>query len=87
MQGEAVIPVGADGQVLRPAILGMDTRTGTQNDWLRRRFGARELFQMTGMPVHTINTLPKLLWLREHEPETWQNTRFFLLYEDFLIYT
>ena len=86
VQGEAVIPVGANGQILRPAILGMDMRTGAQNDWLRERFGARELFQMTGMPVHTINTLPKLLWLREHEPKIWQNTRRFFLYEDFLIF-
>jgi xylulokinase len=37
------------------------------------------------MPVHTINTLPKLLWLKEHEPELWGRAERFLLYEDFLI--
>lgn len=85
VQGEAVIPVDAAGRALRPAILGMDTRTGAQNDWLRERFGARYLFERTGMPVHTINTLPKLLWLREHEPELWDGADRFLLYEDFII--
>lgn len=85
VQGEAVIPVDGAGQALRPAVLGMDTRTREQNDWLRDSFGARALFDLTGMPVHTINTLPKLLWLRDHEPETWGAADQFLLYEDFLM--
>ncbi|GIK64675.1 MAG: xylulokinase [Chloroflexota bacterium] len=85
-QGEAVMPVNAQGQTLRPAILGMDTRTDAQNVWLRERFGAEHLFDLTGVPVHTINTLPKLLWLREHEPEIWSRADKFLLYEDFVIH-
>jgi xylulokinase len=85
VQGEAVIPVDESGRALRPAILGMDTRTGEQNAWIRERFGDREIFQRTGMPVHTINTLPKLLWLKQHEPDLWSKAHRFLLYEDFLI--
>jgi xylulokinase len=85
VQGEAVIPVDGEGRALRPAILGMDTRTGVENAWLAERFGAETLFQRTGMPVHTINTLPKLLWLQRHEPELWASASQFLLYEDFLL--
>ncbi len=85
VHGEAVTPVDADGRPLRPTILGMDTRTDAQNAWLRERFGARELFRKTGMPIHTINTLPKLLWIREHEPDVWAAADKFLLVEDFLI--
>lgn len=85
VQGEAVIPVDAGGQALRPAILGMDTRTGEQNAWLREEFGAERLFERTGMPVHTINTLPKLLWLKRHEPDLWARAERFLLYEDLFI--
>ena len=85
VQGEAVMPVDARGQALRPAILGMDTRTGEQNAWLRDKFGAEHLFERTGMPVHTINTLPKLLWLKQNEPDMWARAERFLLYEDFLI--
>lgn len=84
-QGEAIIPVGKTGEALRPAILGMDTRTAGQNDWLRERFGAEYLFRHTGMPVHTINTLPKLLWLKENESSLWAEAEQFLLYEDFII--
>lgn len=86
VQGEAVMPVDTKGRALRPAILGMDTRTEEQNAWLRQRFGARHLFERTGMPVHTINTLPKLLWLKQQEPELWARADRFLLYEDYLIH-
>jgi xylulokinase len=85
VQGEAIIPVDDDGQPLRPAILGMDTRTGAENAWLAERFGAEALFNRTGMPLHTINTLPKLLWLQRHEPEAWRTAHQFLLYEDFFL--
>ena len=84
-QGEAVIPVDAAGYALRPAILGMDTRTTSENRWLVDTFGAEELFRRTGMPVHTINTLPKLLWLKQHEPAIWRAAHQFLLYEDFFL--
>ncbi len=84
-QGEAVMPVDANGRALRHAILGMDTRTGAENQWLVEQFGAETLFARTGMPVHTINTLPKLLWLQRHESELWKQADQFLLYEDFFL--
>jgi len=84
-QGEAIIPVDEAGHPLRPAILGMDTRTGAENRWLIERFGAEELFARTGMPVHTVNTLPKMLWLQHNEPDLWHKADRFLLYEDFFL--
>ncbi len=86
VQGEAVAPVDELGKALRPMILGMDTRTDGQNRKLRETFAAGELFNHTGMPVHTSNTLPKLMWLKENEPQVWNNAARFLLYEDFIIY-
>ena len=85
VQGEAVMPVDKRGSALRPVILGMDSRTGEQNAWLCERFGSEHLFERTGMPVHTVNTLPKLLWLKQYEPDLWARAERFLLYEDFLI--
>jgi xylulokinase len=85
VHGEAVTPVDSAGRPLRPTILGMDTRTDAQNTWLRERFGPKAIFERTGMPVHTVNTLPKLLWIREHEPALWAQADRFLLVEDFLI--
>jgi xylulokinase len=85
VHGEAVTPVDKNGHPLRPTILGMDSRTAPQNDWLRERFGGEALFQRTGMVIHTVNTLPKLLWLKENEPDIWKAADKFLLVEDFLI--
>ena len=86
VQGEAVIPVDAQGHALRPAMLGMDARTYPQNDQLRKQFGAEWLFEHTGIPIHTINTLPKMLWLKQHETDIWHKATRFLLYEDFIIH-
>lgn len=85
VQGEAILPVDREGRALRPAILGMDMRTVEENRWLAERFGPDILFRRTGMPLHTVNTLPKLLWLKNHEPETWTRAHEFLLYEDFFL--
>lgn len=85
VQGEALIPVNQSGVALHRAILGMDTRTIKENEWLNVTIGGDALFQTTGMPLHTINTLPKLLWLKSNKPQLYQNTNQFLLYEDFFI--
>ncbi len=44
VHGEAVTPIDEIGRALRPTILGMDTRTGLQNDLLRERFGSESSF-------------------------------------------
>jgi xylulokinase len=85
VQGEATIPVDARGRALRPAILGMDTRTSAENEWLAHTFGAETLFQRTGIPMHTMNTITNLLWLQKHEPALWRRADRFLLYEDYFL--
>lgn len=86
VQGEAIIPVDKKGMALRHAILGMDTRTDTENRWLADNIGEENLFNQTGMPVHTVNTLPKMLWLRNNSPDIWKKANQFLLYEDFFLF-
>jgi xylulokinase len=85
VHGEAITPVDEGGRSIRPTILGMDARTWSQNDWLRERIGSEAIFARTGMPIHTINTLPKLMWIKENEPEVWKTANKFLLVEDFFI--
>ena len=85
VQGEAVIPVDPGGRPLRNAILGMDTRSTAENAWLAETFDPQVLFRRTGMPMHTINTLTKLLWLKRNEPTAWASAAQFLLYEDYFL--
>ena len=85
VQGEAVIPVDAKGRPVRHAILGMDTRSTTENEWLAKTFGPEALFERTGMPMHTMNTITKLLWLQQNEPRIWEGAAQWLLYEDYFL--
>jgi xylulokinase len=77
--------VDTKGKPLRTAILGVDTRTTEENSWLSETFGADVLFGKTGMPIHTMNTLTKLLWLKKNEPGIWERSEQFLLYEDYFL--
>jgi xylulokinase len=71
-------------QVLRPAIIWCDQRTQQECDWLNHVVGHERLIQLTCNPALTNFTLTKLLWVRNHEPDTWQRFRSFLLPKDYV---
>ena len=85
VQGEAIIPVGPDGAPIRNAILGMDTRTVEETHILGERFDPEVLFARTGMPMHTMNPITKLMWLQRREPMVWKQATQLLLYEDYFL--
>ncbi|MBE2237597.1 MAG: xylulokinase [Caldilineaceae bacterium] len=85
-QMHGLVLLDADGQVLRPAILWNDQRTGAQCDEIRRRLGKARLIEITGNDALTGFTAPKILWVQKHEPEVWQRTRHILLPKDYVRY-
>jgi len=85
VQGDAIIPLDAEGVPVHPAVLGMDYRCAPQADACGRQFGAEALFERTGMRPHPINALCKVLWLREQRPEAWARTRRITTYADFIL--
>jgi xylulokinase len=74
----------AEGNVIRPAILWNDQRTGPECDEIRRRVGRQKLIEITGNDALTGFTAPKLLWVQNHEPENWARVRHVLLPKDFV---
>lgn len=72
------------GEVLRPAILWNDQRTGAQCDEIRARLGQTRLIEVTGNDALTGFTAPKILWVREHEPELYAYARHVLLPKDYV---
>jgi xylulokinase len=73
----------AKQQVIRPAILWNDQRTGEQCEEITRRAGGRaKLIEMVANPALTGFTAPKLLWLRKHEPKHYDRLRHLLLPKD-----
>jgi xylulokinase len=78
--------VALDGRdrPLRPAILWNDGRTQQQCDEIEARVGRERLVELTGNRALAGFTAPKLLWLREHEPEVYAEIRAILLPKDYV---
>jgi xylulokinase len=66
-QGCAVTLVDAQGEVLHPAIIWMDSRAEPQCEALRKRSGAA-ILRINGKSPAPYNADPVLLWLQEHLP-------------------
>jgi xylulokinase len=83
-QMHGLVALGADEQVLRPAILWNDQRTEAECAEIESRIGLDRLIELTGNRALTGFTAPKLLWLRRNEPETWERIRHILLPKDYV---
>ena len=71
-------------EVLRPALIWCDGRTDEQCHAITEKVGAERLIELVANPALTGFTLPKLLWVREHEPELWARVRTILLPKDYV---
>ncbi len=74
------------GNVLRPAILWNDQRTQKQCDEIHARIGKERFIQITGNVALTGFTAPKILWVKENEPEVYANAKHVLLPKDYIRY-
>ena len=72
------------GQVVRPALIWCDVRTGPQCRAITEKIGADRLIQLTCNPALPNFTLTKFLWVREHEPENWKRVRYVMLPKDYV---
>ena len=92
--GDDVVAIGLTGQmhglvllddrddVLRPAILWNDQRTAAECDVIRETIGRERLIEITGNDALTGFTAPKIVWVRDHEPDTWRRVAHILLPKD-----
>ena len=85
-QMHGLVLLDADGDVIRPAILWNDQRTAAECDAIRAAIGPRRLVEITGNDALTGFTAPKLLWVRDHEPEAWARVAHVLLPKDYVRY-
>ena len=83
-QMHGAVLLDAHDEPLRPAILWNDGRSAAQCDLIRDLVGADRLIELTGNDALTGFTAPKLLWVREHEPTTWERVAHVLLPKDFV---
>ena len=72
--------------VIRPAILWNDGRTEKQTKYLNEVIGKEKLSKYTGNIAFAGFTAPKILWMREHEPENFARISKIMLPKDYLAY-
>jgi len=83
-QMHGLVLLDGAGEVLRPAILWNDQRTAGQCDAIRAAIGRTHLIEVTGNDALTGFTAPKILWVRDAEPEVYRRTRSVLLPKDYV---
>ncbi len=74
----------AKGEAIRPTILWCDQRTQAQCDWITETVGQETVVAETCNPILTGFQAPKIIWLRDNEPENYARVRKVLLPKDYI---
>jgi len=85
-QMHGLVVLDEDDQVIRPAILWNDGRTTKETDYLNQVIGKEKLSQYTANIAFAGFTAPKILWMKENEPENYARIRRIMLPKDYLAY-
>lgn len=85
-QMHGLVILDEENQIIRPAILWCDQRTQKECDYLNQKVGLEKLVGWVGNQALTGFTAPKLLWLKEHEPENFKRIRKIMLPKDYIQY-
>ncbi|MDH3730516.1 MAG: xylulokinase [Acidimicrobiia bacterium] len=83
-QMHGLVLLDSADRVLRPAILWNDQRTAAECDEIRAAIGRERLIAVTGNDALAGFTAPKILWVRNNEPEIYARAAHFLLPKDYL---
>lgn len=85
--GPCLLPVDSHDRPLRNAILyGIDTRASAQVIELTARYGDAAILKRGGASLSSQAIGPKLLWLRQNEPELWNQTRRFYMASSWIVH-
>lgn len=81
-QMHGLVALDKEGHPVRHAILWNDTRNSEQCKQIRSVYGER----LNGNPILEGFTLPKMMWVRAHEPKLWNKVEVFVLPKDYVRY-
>lgn len=84
-QRETIVPVDRDLKPLRRAIVWQDRRTVSQCNWIKENLGEDVVYNITGLTVDPYFSTPKIMWIKEHEPNIYEETHKFLLVHDYIV--
>ena len=82
----AALPVDKNGNPLRRAMIWLDRRAEKQAEWMKKSLGEDKLINVNGNPVDPAYITPKMLWIKENEPEIYKNTYKFLQSNSYIVF-
>ncbi|MBS1565619.1 MAG: gluconokinase, partial [Bacteroidetes bacterium] len=82
----SLIAVDKNGRPLTPCIIWADNRAAAIAEGLRNTDTGNRFYQATGVPIHAMSPLCKLLWLKAHEPEIFNSAFKFAGIKEYLFY-
>ncbi len=85
-QMHGLVILDENDEVIRPAILWNDGRTQKQVDYLNNEIGKDKLSEYTANIAFAGFTAPKILWVKENEPENFKRIKKIMLPKDYLAY-
>ncbi|MCI9197157.1 MAG: xylulokinase [Lachnospiraceae bacterium] len=85
-QMHGLVVLDREDRVIRPAILWNDGRTGRQTDYLNQTIGKEKLSACTANIAFAGFTAPKILWMKENEPDDHKKIAKIMLPKDYLAY-
>ena len=85
-QMHGLVALDAEDQVIRPAILWNDGRTTKETEYLNEEIGRETLSKYTANIAFAGFTAPKILWMKENEPDKFARISKIMLPKDYLAY-
>lgn len=85
-QMHGLVILDENDKVIRPAILWNDGRTSEENDYLNNVIGKERLSEYTANISFAGFTAPKILWVKNNEPENFARIRKLMLPKDYIVY-
>ena len=85
-QMHGLVALDENDEVIRPAILWNDGRTGEETDYLNQVIGKKKLSEYTANIAFAGFTAPKILWMKKHEPDNFAKIKKIMLPKDYLAY-
>ncbi len=82
---DTITPFDQDLSPVAPSIVSFDARSAAETREISDLVGREWLFQTTGMPAHSTHSATKILWLKNHRPDLFGQTRWFLDYEAYVL--
>ncbi len=85
-QMHGLVILDENDEVIRPAILWNDGRTTEECDYLNNVIGKEKLSEYTANISFTGFTAPKILWVKNKEPENFARIKKIMLPKDYIAY-